>query len=1182
MIIIEDKPAFDLKSFVRNAVISGEVGAHDPLKIIKATVSSGYSFGSMQHDVLHNSLAMQDFKRILNAQVSNGAMLQHQADAIVAVASGSGLFNPLQKMLVDQALSAQRSIVEEADARQVDLVFGYVNDALVAARLNPNGPGELDESNLNLAFIAELAMWSNRVNGLKETCDHIRTMSAVSLDGYDNDYLSKRHQFTIVGENFTRWQERVQEATLSGQLRMLLDKVIDTQSAEANLLPFLGFENEARRLYQQGAIGQDFYSSFNDWFTSTLRDNFFASGTGSGNSGGGQFNFGLDASGLHFKPVGAFYESQSPANDTAGSIADRTFVLLDEGLRGIPVAQLAGKDTNGDGKIAGLERDALFAWTDLNENGHVDDAEVRRLSELGVSSITADDYELFTRGNYRRALYSSVSAELFNIANIPGRSVSNSLAGNAADNRLAGGTESDNLFGYGGVDVLWGGAGHDYVDGGDGNDRLYGDDGDDVVLGEAGDDTIWGDDGTDTLFGGDGADQIVGGLGADLLSGDAGNDRLFGEAGNDTLWGGDGDDTVIGFTASNASEQTLLAGDTDDDTLYGGAGNDSMGGGLGDDLLFGESGNDRLFGQVGNDVLYGGEGDDKLFGFMATNDAKQTLEAGETDNDWLYGGAGNDTLIGGLGDDYLDGGAGADLMQGGWGDDTYVVNSVNDSILELNDGGYDRVVSSTTYLLNTDIEELRLLDGLDIHGTGNALDNLLVGNDRDNILDGVTGADRMIGGAGNDVYYVDNLGDRTVELADEGSDAVQANISHTLADNVENLILLDFAKGEKGIIDGQASVIFGFPKANELDYTQGDAVLGYRGTCAIVSIANLLNQVDRQSSEAELLEMALDRQWVARELHPKYVISQAGSTSIQQQQAMLSSFGVHNEVIKGYSEAGTADLLRTGRGVVQAVNAGVLWNSPKNLDDGSANHMVTVTGVAYSEASGELLGFYIADSGRQRVSDMTRFVSLELFRQAANVSGAYAIFTLEPLKLWDENINATGNDQDNVLVGNRGDNVLIGGAGNDVLEGQGGNDVLDGGAGDDTLNGGAGSNTYLFGRGYGHDTVSSEAALAAETERYVLFLEAIGANDLWFSRAANNLDVSIVGTQDTLTISDWFTDPNNQNTTFQTSDGDALTAAKVNRLIEAMAAFAPPSSASSSLPPNYQAALEPVLAASWG
>jgi Ca2+-binding RTX toxin-like protein len=38
-------------------------------------------------------------------------------------------------------------------------------------------------------------------------------------------------------------------------------------------------------------------------------------------------------------------------------------------------------------------------------------------------------------------------------------------------------------------------------------------------------------------------------------------------------------------------------------------------------------------------------------------------------------------------------------MVGGLGNDIYIVNSVNDSIYEQNNQGYDIVISSTSYLL---------------------------------------------------------------------------------------------------------------------------------------------------------------------------------------------------------------------------------------------------------------------------------------------------------------------------------------------------------------------------------------------------------------------------------------------------------------------------------------------------
>ena len=47
----------------------------------------------------------------------------------------------------------------------------------------------------------------------------------------------------------------------------------------------------------------------------------------------------------------------------------------------------------------------------------------------------------------------------------------------------------------------------------------------------------------------------------------------------------------------------------------------------------------------------------------------------------------------------------------------------------------------------------------------------------------------MSGGAGNDIYFVDNAGDAVIENAGQGNDAVFASINYGLTANVETLVL---------------------------------------------------------------------------------------------------------------------------------------------------------------------------------------------------------------------------------------------------------------------------------------------------------------------------------------------------------------------------------------------------------
>ena len=178
---------------------------------------------------------------------------------------------------------------------------------------------------------------------------------------------------------------------------------------------------------------------------------------------------------------------------------------------------------------------------------------------------------------------------------------------------------------------------------------------------------------------------------------------------------------------------------------------------------------------------------------------------GGTDgDDSIIGSAGDDTLDGGAGNDTLDGGAGADTLIGGAGNDTYWLDDIGDVIVENYGGGSDWVMANFSYTLGANLEHLALF-GDAVSAIGNDLKNNITGTYGDNILDGKAGTDVMMGYYGNDIHYVDNIGDRAVELVgnDGGLDTVISSAeSYTLYHSVEYLILVDAAvSGTANVLD---------------------------------------------------------------------------------------------------------------------------------------------------------------------------------------------------------------------------------------------------------------------------------------------------------------------------------------------------------------------------------------------
>jgi Ca2+-binding RTX toxin-like protein len=163
---------------------------------------------------------------------------------------------------------------------------------------------------------------------------------------------------------------------------------------------------------------------------------------------------------------------------------------------------------------------------------------------------------------------------------------------------------------------------------------------------------------------------------------------------------------------------------------------------------------------------------------------------------------------------------------------------------------------------------------------------------------------------------------------------------------------------------------------------------------------------------------------------------------------------------------------------------------------------------------------------------------------------------LENLELTGtSNINGTGNSLDNELTGNAGKNVLSGGSGNDILNGADGTDTLKGGSGNDTLAGGSGNDTYLFSSGSGQDSLF-DYDTAADQNDAILFDAGLGTSDIGLFKNDDDLVLGIAGGDNTLTVENWFQSENYQVENVELADGNHLTDADINQLIQQMSAYA--------------------------
>ncbi|WP_187170358.1 Ig-like domain-containing protein [Salidesulfovibrio onnuriiensis] len=154
--------------------------------------------------------------------------------------------------------------------------------------------------------------------------------------------------------------------------------------------------------------------------------------------------------------------------------------------------------------------------------------------------------------------------------------------------------------------------------------------------------------------------------------------------------------------------------------------------------------------------------------------------------------------------------------------------------------------------------------------------------------------------------------------------------------------------------------------------------------------------------------------------------------------------------------------------------------------------------------------------------------------------------------------------------------TISGSAADEHLSGLSGDDVLTGGEGTDFLNGGAGNDTYLFSSGDGADDIQDSSG-----NDKIIFGEGLTEGELWFSQEDNNLTIGVIGTEDKLTVSDWYAGDENRIEEFTLSDGSILMAGQVQSLVDAMSAYTPTGAGVLTVPNEIQDDVQNIIATNW-
>ena len=511
--------------------------------------------------------------------------------------------------------------------------------------------------------------------------------------------------------------------------------------------------------------------------------------------------------------------------------------------------------------------------------------------------------------------------------------------------------------------------------------------------------------------------------------------------------------------------------------------------------------------------------------------------------------AGNDTIIGsssatkqdifgGVGDDVIrplhfsfwtggttfDGGDGSDTLDLSLNPDQYgehnsILADLTRGLVGMYSAGYASNIYNFDNLIGSDASDVlngsssgnRIAGGPGydtIDGragndvlNGDGGDDLIYGGAGKDFLDGGIGNDVLDGGSGNDTLFGQDGNDRFVQSTMAGNDTIDGGAGRDTADYSVNdgageHIVANLTAGT--VMKYRDSVLLGTDKLSAIEGvigTDGNDYLGAGNAAYSVALSLSGGTGDDVLSGGTDGDDILTGGDGADSLY-----GGAGDDTL--------TGGAGNDFIWGaqgynrYMQDQWDDsdfMLGTSARTVADYSALV---REAGMSDGADPHIVANLGINRIEkfVNGAALG-----------TDKVSYVH--------DVTGSSFNDVLYGDKYANALAGGAGND---VLVGAAGDDSLDGGSGNDVLVGGAGNDTLDGGAGNDVMRlDGGGDDAFTFKAGFGSDVISVRNIADIVGHATVQF-EHIAADNVLFQRLGDDLQITIAGTTDSVTMSNWY------------------------------------------------------------